>query len=165
MCREPLLWAWPLWIQYHCHTVLAYSLNSFLVLIKLVPHCKKLQPFPHSNQMGIVCFVSHNLICMIFVHDFSKPSLINPCELVSGHLIHHGDTVRDEGFLACTLCQEVWFCNSLDNHRSTPSSVWAICQKGYLLKCSARSLILQFSWQSHNYSIINLSHLPESMLA
>jgi hypothetical protein len=132
MCREPLLWAWPLWIQYHCHTVLAYSLNSFLVLIKLVPHCKKLQPFPHSNQMGIVCFVSHNLICMVFVHDFSKPSLINPCELVCGHLIHHGDTVR---------------------------------MKDFLLAHSARSLILQFSWQSQNYTIISLSHLPESILA
>jgi hypothetical protein len=203
MRREPLLWACSLWIQYRFHTVLAYSLNSFLVLfcaiaiIKLVPHCKKLQPFPHSNQLGIVCFVSHNLICMIFVHDFSKPSLINPCELVSGHSIHHGGTVRDEGFLACTLCQkfhfatlftitelqhhqfepsarkhtclnvlpEVSFCNSLDNHITTASSIWAICQKACFLECSARSFILQFSWQSHNYSIINLMHLPESMLS
>jgi hypothetical protein len=177
MCGEPLLWACSFWIEYHCHTVLACSLNSFLVLfcaiaiIKLVPHCKKLQPFPHSNQLGIVCFVSHNLICLIFVHDFSKPSLINPCELVSRHSIHHGDTVRDEGFLACMLCQkfhfailltitelhhhlfepsarkhaclnvlpEVSFCTSLDNHRTTPSSIWAICQKAYLLVCSARS--------------------------
>jgi len=34
-----------------------------------------------------------------------------------------------------------------------------------ILRDSAISLILQFSWQSHNYNVINLSHLPESMLA
>jgi hypothetical protein len=171
MCREPLLLMNSVPLPYS----VGLFLNSFLVLfcaiIKLVPHCKKLQPFPHSNQLGIVCFVSHNLICMIFVHDFSKPSLINPCELVSGHSIHHGDTFRDEGFLTCTPCQkfhfailltitelqhhqfepsarkhtclnvlpEVSFCNSLDNHRTTASSIWAICQKAYLLICSAGS--------------------------
>jgi hypothetical protein len=138
MRREPLLWACSVWIQYHCHTVLAYSLNSFLVLfcavaiIKLVPLCKKLQPFPHSNQLGIVCFLSHNLMCLIFVHDFSKPSLINPCEFVSGHSIHHGDTVRDEGFLACTLCQKFHF-----------------------------PILLTIT----DYTIISLSHLPESIPA
>jgi hypothetical protein len=34
-----------------------------------------------------------------------------------------------------------------------------------ILRDSARILILQFSWQSHNYNVINLNHLPESMLA
>ncbi len=37
---------------------------------------------------------------------------------------------------------EVWFCNSLDNHIITASSIWAICQKACLLECSARSFIL-----------------------
>jgi len=55
--------------------------------------------------------------------------------------------------------KKVSFCNS---HRTTTSSIWTICQKAYLIECSARRFILQFS---HNYNIINLSHLPESILA
>jgi hypothetical protein len=127
MCREPLLLMNSVPLPYS----VGLFLNSFLVLfcaiIKLVPHCKKLQPFPHSNQLGIVCFVSHNLICMIFVHDFSKPSLINPCELVSGHSIHHGDKFRDEGFLTCTPCQKFHFAilltiTELHHHQFEPSA-------------------------------------------
>jgi hypothetical protein len=77
-------------------------------------------------------------------------------------LQHHQFEPSARKHACLNVLPEGSFCNS---YRTKASSIWAICQKAYLLECFARSLILQFSWQSHSYSIINLSHLPESMLA